>query len=413
MRLRRAQHRQLARVAGADQCLLPLALGQAKPLLRRKVRDVVVAAVRVDSEDVAAIAAQCQQPIRLRCERVDNLVLIAPQLARRLALAQRVDLRPLRHGCARVRRLHRSGLHHRDRDRGHSLQRQRRQGIVALVAGAGRVNGSVLVHSDRGNLTPWRFKQNVAFSLRVDAVHQSAAVRPRNQVALAVPRQRPDVRLVAPEELLGLCAGPAHVQPIHRARRSRRNVEPALRIRSQRPDVMRLAIGCLALQRRAIHLARLRNLSRIEDHRGVRLIQLHRRRCVQLVHLAARQCGHIQRPIRAESDRLHAHILRLKQREGLAARIHAQHRRWRPCAQKCGPCGPVGGNGPDECGRRSQRLAQSGPLPQLAVAADGHSLRRSLFEVVKARLRPQMGLLRRDRYSCAGQREREHRKSCG
>ena len=52
------------------------------------------------------------------------------------------------------------------RDRADSLHRQRRQRIVALVAHAGRVDGSVGSHGDRGDLAPRRFKEHVALALR-------------------------------------------------------------------------------------------------------------------------------------------------------------------------------------------------------------------------------------------------------
>ena len=81
-----------------------------------------------------------------------------------------------------------------------SLHRQRRQRIMALVAHAGRVDRSVGADGNGGDLPPRRLEEHVALALRIDAVDQSRAVGAGNQVALRVPCQSADMRLVALEK---------------------------------------------------------------------------------------------------------------------------------------------------------------------------------------------------------------------
>ena len=102
-----------------------------------------IAAVFLNAEDAAAIAGERQQAVGLRSQRIDDLVFAGPELARRLAFDQRVNLAAFGNGGAGVGRLQRSRLNHGDGDRARSLHGQRRQRVVALVAHAGRVDGSV------------------------------------------------------------------------------------------------------------------------------------------------------------------------------------------------------------------------------------------------------------------------------
>src|SRR5580658_7037526 len=91
------------------------------------------AAVILNAEQASAVSAERKQTIWTICKCVNDLVLARPEFTWGLAFRQDKNLGPLRHGGTRIGRLKRSRLNHRDRNRSHSLHRQRRQWLVTLV----------------------------------------------------------------------------------------------------------------------------------------------------------------------------------------------------------------------------------------------------------------------------------------
>ncbi len=112
------------------------------------------------------------------------------------------------------------------------------QRIMALVAHARRVDGSIRANGQRSDFAPGSFEQYVALALRIDAVHEAAAVGTGDQVALRVPRQRADMLLVALEELFRLGAGLCGIDPVHRTGAARGDIESPGGIECQVPDVV-------------------------------------------------------------------------------------------------------------------------------------------------------------------------------
>ena len=101
----------------------------------------------------------------------------------------------------------RAGLDDGDGGSADALHGKRRQGIVALVAHAGGVDGAVGADGDGGDLAAGRFEEHVAFAFGADAVDEAGAVGAGDEVALGVPGQGADVGFVALEECLRLGAG--------------------------------------------------------------------------------------------------------------------------------------------------------------------------------------------------------------
>ena len=121
-----------------------------------------------------------------------------------------------------------------------SLHRQRRQRIVALVAHAGRVDGSVGADGDGGDLAPRGLEEHVALALRIDAVDQAGAVGAGDQIALRVPGQSADVRLVALEEQLRRGARLGGIDAVDGSGIAGGDVEPPGGVEGQIPDVVGL-----------------------------------------------------------------------------------------------------------------------------------------------------------------------------
>ena len=241
------------------------------------------------------------------------------------------------------------------RDRAGSLHGQRRQRVVALVAHAGRVDGSVGGHGNGGDLAARRLEEHVAFPLRTDAINQPASVRAGNQVGLRVPAplrfpgQAANVLLVALEKELRLCSGLADIYAVNRSRPARGNVKPPGSVEGHLPDVVRSGFGfvcallCAFVRSRlavgsfagclAVAARWLVQFGGIEDYLGAGLILLGGCVRLQTVDLAAGHCGRIERAIRPNPHHLHAQVFRLEERERLAVLSHAQHSRRRGGSQ--------------------------------------------------------------------------------
>ena len=165
------------------------AAGEAERLLRIEVRNVGKAPVALNAEDVAPVACKRQQSVRAGIECVDNVVFARPELARRLAFVEGVNLGAFGKGSARVHRLQRLRLHHRYRDGADALHGKRRQGIAVLVADAGRVNRAFGGDGNRGDLAARRVEEYIALAFGADAVDKAGAVGTCDQIALGVPGQ--------------------------------------------------------------------------------------------------------------------------------------------------------------------------------------------------------------------------------
>ena len=275
------------------------------------------------------------------------------------------------------------------------MHRQRRQRIVALVSHAGRVDGSVGGHGNRRDLALWRLEEHVALALRVDPVDQSRSVGAGNQIALGVPRQRPNVLLIALEKSLGLGGGLGGINAIHSSRSARGDIQPPRFVEGQIPDVMRLrvrlvagrfAVGCVCAVERGC----------VEDHRGARFILLGCGVGLQPVDLAAGQRGRVKRPVRSQPHHLHAQVFRFEEREGLAVLPYVQHRRRRG-GSYVGVADLVRGHRPHIGRGRGEHFAQARPLAQVAVAGQLNSLRRALLKLLEPRLAPKVRALRQGR----------------
>ncbi len=163
--------------------------------------------------------------------------------------------------------------------------------------------------------------------MRIDAVDQAGAVGACDEIALCVPGQRADVRLVALEEQFGCCAGLGGIDAVDRSGIAGGDVEASGGIEGQIPDVVRLRAlrrgGGLAVAGRGAV-----RFGRVKDDRRIRFIQLSRRVGVELVDFAAWHCCCVQRAIGPESQSLNAEVLGLEEREWLFAGLlaKAQHR---------------------------------------------------------------------------------------
>jgi len=214
--------------------------------------------------------------------------------------------------------------------------------------------------------------------------------------------------LVALEEwLLGrsrLCG----VYAIHSPGAPRGNVEPALGVKLQIPDVMGLrilAVGVLVIIRLGLCLRFLflvtRDFGEIEDHRGIRFVLLGRGVGFHLVHPAAGHGGGIQSPIGAELQRLHGQVAGFKQREWLAVRAYALNRGWRSGPQ-VRHAFLVHREGPHEGRRSGKRLFEDRAFAQVSIARNRDPLGSAFLKVIEARLSPEMGSLRVRRRSVRG-----------
>src|SRR5208337_2514216 len=119
---------------------------------------------------------------------------------------------------------------------------------MALIAHAGCVDGSTSADGNSGDLPPRRLEEHVALALRVDAVDQPRTVRAGDQVALAVPCESANMRLVAPEKQLRRCAQLANVDAIDGSGIARGNIKPPRRVEGQVPDVMGFGAGRILAQ---------------------------------------------------------------------------------------------------------------------------------------------------------------------
>ena len=212
--------------------------------------------------------------------------------------------------------------------------------------------------------------------LRIDPVDQTRAVGAGNEVALRVPRQSADVRLVALEEQLRRRAGLSRIDAINRSGISRRNVEASGGIEGQVPDVMRLAAARLK-NSSSLSPAGCIRLSRVEDDRRIGFILLGGRVRVELVDFAARHRGGVERAIGSEAQRLNAEVSGFKERERLFARLLAQPQARLPaipCRQTRFPfCRPRSTT------RRSKEL-----LPIRSVPVPGAGVHRSRSKLLRA-----------------------------
>ena len=104
MLIDRTQRIKLARIPGTDEqtALGFIADGKAQSLLCVHVSHIREITVLLNAEHASAIAAERKQTIRPRCHGVDDFFLAAPDFARCLPLAQRINLRPLRRGGAGI-----------------------------------------------------------------------------------------------------------------------------------------------------------------------------------------------------------------------------------------------------------------------------------------------------------------------
>src|SRR5580658_3416178 len=200
---------------------------EREALLRLEMSNVGKAAVFLNLEDAAAIAAQSEQPIRLGGERVDNLIFAGPDFARRLTFGEGVDVSAFRDGGTSVGRLERLRLDDSDGDGGHSLHRQRRERVAALVADTGGIDRSVGCDGNGRDFAARRLEQNVALAAGIDAVDEARAVGAGDEVSLCIPGEIADVGFVALEEELRSSAGFGDVDTIDGGGIARGDVEAA------------------------------------------------------------------------------------------------------------------------------------------------------------------------------------------
>ncbi len=114
-----------------------------------------------------------------------------------------------------------------------------------------------------------------------------------------------------------------------------------------------------------------------------------------------------------QAKRLHAYIFGFEKREELAVLVDAQDGRRRGCAH-IGFSVLACDYRPHEGRRCGEHLSQAWPFAEVSVAADGDALRSAFFELIDARLGPQVGALRTGRLCRENneQRRRKGRESC-
>ena len=154
----------------------------------------------MDAINAPTIAGGSQHPVRRPRQRIENVIVPTPDLARRpAAMRDCVELRAF--GDERVAV---EGLHGSRRDNGDSRRhrclpgnRQRRQVVSPLLAHAGGIDRPIGRNNDRGDLLPRCVVQHESLPRRIDAIDEPRAVGSGDQIARLIEGQRANVLLIA------------------------------------------------------------------------------------------------------------------------------------------------------------------------------------------------------------------------
>jgi hypothetical protein len=220
--------------------------------------------------------------------------------------------------------------------------------------------------------------------------------------------------LIALEKQLRLLARLRRIHAIHSGRAARGNVKPARRVEGHVPYVARfrvaLVAGCTVVGLRCRR--RIACLRCIKNHRRLLVVQLRRGARIELVHLPARHRRNIQGAVGPKPHHLHAEVLRLEQREGLAVLSSTRSTVGRRPRAQVSRAALVRRHRPHKRRRRGQRLAQRRALQQSGHRSQSPRPAACPSQTLRSAIGSTGGCPGRNSGRCCDQRQQRREKAC-
>src|SRR5579864_582969 len=351
-------------------------------------------------------SARQQLIVRIESKGVDDVFPRGPNTQWRAVRSDPVNVGATGCACARDRKRGnrpRSGSHHDTRGlsarhgsrvlshRDHHRRIARCSSHPgALFTDTCGIDIAVVIECQRRDLLLRRAVENKPFPGRRNSINQSAAIRPRDQVALGIQCESADVGFITLEEerMISLWRHFVDFATI-----AGTDVEISGLVESQVPDVLRAGREIFGRGPGRINCG-LRRIFRPVVGRlilglvfGLRGFSLVSGLVLDLVHLAIGGCSCVNYTSWSDLECLHLEFLRLEDDGRLAIGSDAVYTRGRPRGG-IDVSRIVGSDGPDVGGGRGVEQFERGRQFQSTGAADGYSGGRTFNQILKLRLLP-------------------------